>query len=178
MTDDSAKEHIMILGIGNVLFCDEGTGVRVMEHINYRYEFPDNISLVDGGVLGLNLLGTIAEADQLIVIDAIRNNGTPGDLYRLEGDAIPERIRAKNSLHQVDFLEALTMCQALEKVPETVIVGVEPEDIETCTLEMTETIQAKIEVIISMVLKELDRLGVPYTQRPEGSHDDVLSHTL
>jgi len=81
---DTNTEHIMILGIGNILFCDEGTGVRVMEHINYRYEFPDNVSLVDGGVLGLNLLGTIAEADQLIVIDAIRNRGKAGDLYRLE----------------------------------------------------------------------------------------------
>jgi len=178
MGRDANTEHIMILGIGNILFCDEGTGVRVMEHINYRYEFPDNVSLVDGGVLGLNLLGTIAEADQLIVIDAIRNKGKPGDLYRLDSDAIPERIRAKNSLHQVDFLEALTMCQALEKVPKTVIIGVEPEDIETCTLEMTETIQAKIEEIITMVLNELDRLGVPYQPRPEGSQDHVLSHTL
>jgi len=178
MGSDAATKQIMILGIGNILFCDEGTGVRVMEHIHYRYEFPDNVSLVDGGVLGLNLLGTISEADQLIVIDAVRNNGAPGDLYRIDGDAIPERIRAKNSLHQVDFLEALTMCQALDKVPETVIIGVEPEDIETCTLEMTETIQAKIEEIISMVLMELDRLGVPYALRPEGSQDNVLSHTL
>ena len=70
------------------------------------------------------------------------------------------------------------MCQALEKVPKTVIIGIEPEDIETCTLEMTETIQAKIEEIITLVLKELDRLGVPYKPRPEGSQDHVLSHTL
>jgi len=70
------------------------------------------------------------------------------------------------------------MCQALDKVPKTVIIGVEPEDIKTCTLEMTETIQAKIEEIITMVLKELDRLGVPYTPRPEGSQDHVLSHTI
>ncbi|MCK7504709.1 MAG: hydrogenase maturation protease [Desulfobacterales bacterium] len=64
----------------------------------------------------------------LVVVDAIRNRGKPGDLYRLEGDAIPERIRAKNSLHQVDFLEALTLCQAFDNVPQTVIIGVEPED--------------------------------------------------
>ena len=85
-----------------------------------QYVFPENVSLVDGGVLGLNLLGVISEADHLIVVDAIRNKGVAGDLYRLEGDAIPERIRAKNSLHQIDFLEALTMCQALDNVPETI----------------------------------------------------------
>ncbi|MGD8369725.1 MAG: HyaD/HybD family hydrogenase maturation endopeptidase [Desulfobacterales bacterium] len=155
-------KHVMVLGIGNILFCDEGTGVRVVEQMQERYRFPDNVSLVDGGVLGLNLLGTMAEADHLIVVDAVRNHGKPGDLYRIDGDAIPDRIRMKNSLHQIDFLESLTMCQALDHVPETVIVGVEPEDIETCTLEMTETVQARIDDIIAMVLTELDRLDVPY----------------
>jgi len=107
----------------------------------------------------------ISEADQLIVVDAIRNKGEPGSLYRLEGSAIPERIRAKNSLHQVDFLEALTLCQALDKVPETIILGVEPEDIEMLSIDLTPTIQAKIDPMIEMVLAELDRLDVPYTKR-------------
>jgi len=108
----------------------------------------------------LNLLGVISEADYLIVVDAIRNKGRAGDLYRLEGTAIPERIRAKNSLHQIDFLETLTMCQALDKVPETVILGVEPEDIESLSLEMTPVIQRQIEPVMQMVLAELERLGM------------------
>jgi len=95
-------------------------------------------------------------------VDAIRHKGNPGDLYRLYGDDIPKRIRAKNSIHQVDFLEALTLCSALDKVPDTVIVGVEPEDIDTCSIEMSPVIQDQIEPVIQMVLKELDRLGVAY----------------
>ena len=99
--------------------------------------------MVDGGVLGINLLGVISKPKHLIVVDTMRNKGKPGDLYRLEGDAIPERIRAKNSLHQVDFLEALTLCQALDNVPQTVIIGVEPEDIQTLSLVLTPTVQAQ-----------------------------------
>jgi hydrogenase maturation protease len=159
------QKHIMILGVGCILFTDEGFGIRVIEKLQELYEFPENVSLVDGGVLGLNLLGVISEADQLIVVDAIRNKGKAGDLYRLEGDAIPERIRAKNSLHQVDFLEALTMCQALDKVPATVIIGVEPEDIDTLGLDLTPAIRPMIEPVIEMVLKELDNLGVGYMKR-------------
>jgi hydrogenase maturation protease len=122
---------------------------------------------VDGGVLGVNLLGVISQPDYLIVIDAIRNRGNPGDLYRLEGQQIPERIRAKNSLHQVDLLEALTLCQALDKVPETVILGVEPEDIETLGVELTPTTQAKVDQVINLVLAELDRLGGSYRSRSD-----------
>ena len=155
----------MVLGVGNLLFTDEGVGIHAVETLLEQYEFSQNVSIEDGGVLGINLLGIISEADDLIVVDAIRNGGAPGTLYRLEGDDIPKRILAKNSLHQVDLLEALTLCQALDKVPETVIVGVEPEDIETLGLELTPPVQKKMSDLIDMVLGELDRLGAGYHEK-------------
>ena len=169
---DKAKmpDHVMILGVGNLLFSDEGFGIRVVEALERRYAFPENVSVVDGGVLGVSLLGVMSEADHLIVVDVIRNQGVPGDLYRLAGDAIPERIRAKNSLHQIDFLEALTLCQAMEKMPEAVIVGVEPEDIATLSTALTTTTQNKMEDVIGMVLTELNRLGIVYRDRGTNAH--------
>jgi hydrogenase maturation protease len=155
----------MILGIGNILFSDEGFGIRVIEKIQEMYQFDDNVQVIDGGVLGINLLGVISKPDHLIVVDAIRNRGNPGERYRLEGDSIPERIRAKNSLHQIDFLEALTLCQALDKVPQTVILGVEPEDIETLSTELTPATRSQVDPIIDNVLDEIKRLGGSYRQR-------------
>ena len=157
----------MVLGIGCTLYSDEGFGVRVVEKMQRDYEFPDNVLLVDGGVLGINLLGLISKPQYLIVVDAIRNKGKPGDVYRLNGDGIPERMRAKNSLHQVDFLEALTLCQALDHVPETVIVGVEPEDIETLSMELTPITQSKVDTMIDMVLEEIKRVGGSYRKRSD-----------
>ncbi len=168
-------QNIVILGLGNILFCDEGFGIRVIENLIERYDFPENVSVFDGGVLGLNLLGVMTEADHLIVIDAVKNRGKPGSLHRLERKDLPERIRAKASLHEVDFLEALTMCQVLDKVPETVILGVEPEDIETLSIELTPTTRSKIDPMIDMILAELDRLGVPYTK---GTGNNVSGNTL
>ncbi len=156
------QPHVMIMGVGSILMSDEGFGVRVIEALDRRFSFPANVSVVDGGVLGLNLLGVIAEADHLIVIDAIRNRGKPGDLYRLTGEAIPERVRAKNSLHQIDFLETLTLCQAVGDVPETVVIGAEPEDMDTLSVDLTATLQGQIDPVIRMVLAELDTLNIPY----------------
>jgi hydrogenase maturation protease len=152
----------MVLGIGSILFSDDGFGIRVAQRLEQEYELPDNVLVVDGGVLGINLLGVISKPKHLIVVDTMRNHGTPGDIYRIEGEQIPERIRAKNSLHQVDFLEALTLCQALDNVPKTVIIGVEPEDIQTLSLTMTPVVQSKVDEVIARVLAELDRLGVCY----------------
>jgi hydrogenase maturation protease len=168
--DEIYSPEIMILGIGSILFSDDGFGIQVIQKIEKEYEFPDNVLVVDGGVLGINLLGVISKPRHLIVVDTMRNHGTPGDLYRIEGEAIPERIRAKNSLHQVDFLEALTLCQALDNVPKTVIIGVEPEDIQTLSLVLTPTVQARVEPVVAMVLKELERLGVSYRRKDSMNH--------
>jgi len=159
------SKQITILGVGNILFSDEGVGIHVAQALSEAYSFAENVSIEDGGVLGVRLLGMISQADDLIVVDAIRNGGPPGTLYRLVGDDIPKRILAKNSLHQVDLLEALTLCQALDKVPETVIIGVEPQDIETLGLELTPPVQARLGDLIDMTLRELDRLGAGYSNK-------------
>jgi hypothetical protein len=67
MTDESTTgaPAITVLGIGNILLTDEGFGVRVVEKLYSEYEFPDNVTLVDGGVLGINLLGVIADTQHL-----------------------------------------------------------------------------------------------------------------
>lgn len=160
------EKQITIMGVGNILFTDEGVGVRVLETLNEQYDFPPNVTRVDGGVLGMNLLGTISEADYLIVIDAVRNGQAPGTLYRLEGEEIPQRVLAKNSLHQVDLLEALTFCQTLDKQPRTVIIGIEPEDIKTVGLDMTPVVANKIPAMVKLVILELDRLGADASRRP------------
>jgi len=168
--DDIYSPEIMILGIGSILFSDDGFGIQVAQKLEKEYEFPDNVLVVDGGVLGINLLGVISKPRHLIVVDTMRNQGKPGDLYRIEGEAIPERIRAKNSLHQVDFLEALTLCQALDNVPKTVIIGIEPEDIQTLSLVLTPTLQAQVEPVVGMVLNELERLGISYRKKDPANH--------
>lgn len=160
-----SQSQITILGVGNILYRDEGVGVRAVERIAARYDFPDHIVPLDGGVLGVNLMGVISQADKLIVIDAVYNGGQPGDLHRLVGEQIPKRIVAKNSLHQVDLLEALTLCSAIDKNPETVIVGIEPQDIETLEVELTPLIASRLDDLIAMALKEVERFGGSYSEK-------------
>lgn len=167
--------RITVMGIGNILFSDEGVGIRVIERLQDHYEFPENVLLLDGGVLGLGLLGFMVESDDLVVVDTVRNGGTPGTLYRLEGDEVPRRFLDKTSIHEVDFLEALTACEALDKVPETVIIGIEPEDIDSLSLDLTPAVESQMDPLIEMVLKELKRLGVVYTKK--GANNHVSGHS-
>ncbi len=150
-------ENIIVLGVGNILYSDDGFGIRVVQKLEAEYfdTIPDNVTVVDGGVLGINLLGVISGADRLIVVDTILNRGEPGDIHRLEGDAIPNRILGKNSMHQVDLLEALSLCKLIGNVPKTVIIGVEPKDIETLNPELTPAIANNVDAVVKLILNEI-----------------------
>ena len=153
------SENITVLGVGNILYSDDGVGIEVVRKLSAEYVFSDNVTVVDGGVLGINLLGVISNAGRLIVVDTVLNNGRPGDLHRLEHREIPNRILAKNSLHQVDLIEALTLCNALDHVPKTTIIGIEPADLETLSDRLTERISSKLEDLTRKVLQEIETLG-------------------
>lgn len=157
--------RITILGVGNILLTDEGVGVRVVERLDRDFRFGDNVHLVDGGVLGMRLMGIVSETDVLIVVDAVRNRQAPGTLYRLEGDQVPRRTRAKESLHQQDLPEVLALCSAIGKTPETIVIGVEPEDISTVGLEMTPTISDRMDDLVAMVIDELEQRGIPFHRK-------------
>lgn len=150
---------ILVLGVGNPLLTDDGVGVHAIAALEKAYFFNPPVEIMDGGVQGLNLLGFITEAKHLIVIDAVRNGGAPGTLYRLAGEQIPRRVLQKNSLHQVGLLEALALASALGDPPSTVILGVEPLDITSIGLEPTPPVRKRIPELVDAVLAELKLLG-------------------
>jgi hydrogenase maturation protease len=162
MTDLDKIPQITILGVGNILLRDEGVGVRVVEYLSRRYDFPENVQIVDGGVLGIRLMGVIGNTDFLIVVDAVCNRKAPGTLYRLADDEVPRRVLAKQSMHQLDLPEVLALCTAIDKNPRVVVVGVEPQDIATMDVELTPVIAARVPDLAAMVLAELDTLAIAY----------------
>jgi hydrogenase maturation protease len=157
-----AQESIIILGIGCTLYADQGFGVSVIHTLQERFQFPAHVTLVDGGLLGVGLTGTIGQADHLVAIDAISNGGKPGDIYRLEGQAIFKRLSGKNHVQHVEFLEALAHCQALDNPPQAVLLGIEPQDTQSVVCKLTPVLQDKMDAMIECIIKEMDRLGVGY----------------
>ena len=155
------KDRIVVLGVGNILLRDEGVGVRVIEKLQSQYSLPENVRVVDGGTQGLWLLSTIQEADHLIVVDAVLGGDEPGTIYRLTRNDLPKGLRAKQSAHDSDLVEALNLCAILEAEPKSVVVvGIEPADIQPFGVDLTEKVAAKLDELVSLVVDELKALGV------------------
>ena len=156
-------KKILVLGIGNLLLRDEGVGIHVVQELNFRYRFSENVTLVDGGTLGSRLIGVMSDCDELIVVDAVKNGGAPGTLYRLEGADLNLKTLTKNSLHEASFLETLLQCQILGYHFKTVIIGIEPEDISPWSDALTSTVKNKVPGLIKMVLEEVTRARGHFT---------------
>jgi len=154
------SDRILVLGVGNILLKDEGVGVRVIEELERRFEFPENVRVLDGGTQGLWLMSTLQLVDRLIVVDAVLGGGEPGTIYRLERDDLPNGLRAKQSAHDSDLVEALNFCSLLDSGPRTVtVIGIEPADIQPFSLELTERISEKIDELVMRVIAELTSMN-------------------
>ena len=163
----SSDEKVLILGIGNVLWADEGFGVRAVEALHRRCVFPHHVTVMDGGTQGLYLLPHVRDCSVLIILDAV-DYGLPAGTLKLVGDEkVPSYMGAKKvSLHQAGFQEVLATATLLGWEPRRVLlVGVQPSIIEDYGGSLTRLVASKIDAAVSEVLAELGRLGIEVSER-------------
>ena len=163
-----AAPSVLILGIGNLLWADEGFGVRAVETLHRHYEFPSNVILMDGGTQGIYLVQHVQAAEILVVFDAVDYGLAPGTLKLIEGDAVPAFLGArKMSLHQTGFQEVLAMAELLGAAPRhLLLVGVQPEELEDYGGSLRDVVRRQIEPALAQALAWLARLGVAGRARP------------
>ena len=93
--DASHETDTLILGIGNILWADEGFGVRCIEELNARYVFADNVRLMDGGTQGLFLLPWVSSVDRLLIFDAIDFGLAAGELRVICDGDVPQYMGSR-----------------------------------------------------------------------------------
>ncbi|WP_319531234.1 HyaD/HybD family hydrogenase maturation endopeptidase [uncultured Cohaesibacter sp.] len=172
---ENSEPSVLILGIGNLLWADEGFGVRAVDELNRRYQFGENVRLLDGGTQGIYLVQHVRDADILVVFDAVDYGLEPGTLKRVEGDAVPQFLGAKKvSLHQTGFQEVLAMADMMGDKPEhLLLVGVQPVELEDYGGSLREETKRQIDPAIALVLDFLDTHGIAYEKRPVPLPEDV-----
>jgi hydrogenase maturation protease len=157
----------LVLGLGNILLGDEGVGVRVVERLAERYQFPEGTLVLDGGTLALDLLPYVEDSERLVVIDAVDMRAEPGTTVRITDDEVPVFLSVKVSPHQMGLADILSAARLRGYWPqELVLWGVQPGVIDT-TLDLSPPVAAQVDALVEGVLAELDRWGVAATLRGE-----------
>lgn len=149
----------LILGVGNILLGDEGIGIRVVEELENRFVFPEEVMVLDGGTAGIELLRYLEGRDLLIVIDAMRADLAPGTVFKVEDEDVPKRFMTRISPHQIGLSDLLAASILSDQIPRRMVLfGIEPERLET-GIYLTTAVEASVEKLIDATLAELKTAG-------------------
>lgn len=147
------QKEILILGIGNILQKDDGIGVHIINELQNSWgDIPENVEIVDGGTIGLDLLPVMKARKKIIIVDALKNGDLPGSIYRFPADHL---VAGNNilSLHEIGVKRIIDMLNLMGDYPEIEIIGVVPEDISSLEIGLSDSLKEKIPVAIECILE-------------------------
>ena len=148
------------LGLGNILNRDEGLGVHCLDHLRRRLGPVEGLDVLDGGVLGMDLLPLVERADSLLIFDAVDARKPPGTIIELAGPDIPLYSQVKLSGHQVTFQEVLHLARVRNHLPRRLhLVGVQPADM-AIGLELSPVVEAALPAAADRGIRILADWGI------------------
>lgn len=153
------SETILVLGVGNTLLTDEGIGVNAVAYLREYYVFPEHVQLMDGGTLGMRLMEALMDCRSAVIVDAVLGGEAPGTVYRLAGEDMRGSLSFKDSMHQADLPDTLACCELAGHCPETVVLGMQPQDYASLGVELTPVCAEALPALCRAVVEELKGMG-------------------
>jgi hydrogenase maturation protease len=175
--DQAPPGGVLVLGIGNVLWADEGFGVRSVQALHQGWHTPEHVQVVDGGTQGLYLLDHVCEASHVIVLDAIDFGLPPGTLKVFRDGEVPVWSDTVMSLHQASFQELLSLARLRDRFPKHItLIGVQPHILDDLGGSLSDLVRPRVDEAVALAVAELQAWGVPVSPR-SSPPEDTLSAT-
>ena len=150
---------ILVLGVGNVLLTDDGVGVHALREL-LREPWPETVTLLDGGTFTQDIFYLFKTCDMLLVLDIVHAGGKPGTLYRLTEEQLAHKESQRLSIHDIDLLDSLRMAEhAYGFRPEMVIVGMEPANYTSWSMELSPVVRAAFPGFVELARWEIRRMS-------------------
>ena len=157
------ENSIVLLGVGNILLTDEGLGVHVVNEMREAFNFTPEISIIDGGTMGMELLSYMRGMKKLLLVDAVNGGEAPGTVYEFPHKDMETYFTDHISVHEVGMQDILRI-RALQEDPleDAMVVGVEPESLEI-GFEVSDTVKKVLPEVKQRVIRVLEQWGVEVT---------------
>lgn len=168
----------IVIGVGNLLFKDEGIGIYAAKYVEENYDFEPSIEIIDGGTLGFKLMSYFQEYDNVIILDTVSIEDTPGEIYRLPSDVLLGLGNYRKTAHEVEIIEMLEICSVLDKHATVTIIGIIPEDIEKVEIGLTQKIEERFNEYIAHIIKEIESIGSKATLKNSKSVKQIAQELI
>jgi hydrogenase maturation protease len=161
-----SRAKVRVLGLGNVLMGDDAVGPWVVEELAAKWEFPEEVEVVDVGTPGLDLVPYLADADTVLIVDTVKSDGPPGRIRVYEREQLFARpVQPRLSPHDPGLGETLFTLTLAGSAPRDVaLVGIVPSIVNT-QIGLSPPVRAAVPRAAAVVIEQLTRLGFPPRQR-------------
>lgn len=163
----------IVIGVGNILFCDDGIGVFAIKYLEQNYEYIPEIELLDGGTLGFNLHQYFLEYDNVLIIDTISTCRDIGTIYKIPSKELLGGGNYKKTAHEVEVVQMLEICELYEKKAKVTVLAIEPDDIHSVQIGLSEVLKPKFDRFIELIIKEIKNLDIEVIKKGKISLIDI-----
>jgi hydrogenase maturation protease len=151
-----ALRPIRVLGLGNLIYADDGAGVAALERLRSHPGLPRGVELVDGGLFGVQVLGLIENSSRLLVLDAVDVGAAPGTVVRMTGEDLEGLPRGRGA-HEFGASDILSLLRLQDRMPEEVVLlGIQPASIELGA-RLSPGVEAGLGRLVAEGLRQLVR---------------------
>ena len=158
------SNNTLVLGIGNTLLADEGTGVHMLDYMSRHHPDLTGVEYLDGGTLSFTLAPWIEEADNLIVIDAAELDAPPGTVEVFNGQEMDRFAgKTKRSVHEVSLGDLLAIAHLTDAIPENrVLIAIQPEKVDWGSC-LSNPVKRALPIAAQQIVERLGRWCPPHS---------------
>jgi len=172
-----AYEKIALIGIGNIMFHDEGLGAYLVKYIEENYEAHPQLTIVEGGTLGFTLMTYYQEYDKIIVVGTGSKEGPVGTIASENAEQVMANESAtRKTANEVEITMMIEICSFHEDMGEVQLITMVPHDIIEVKNGMTQEALAHMPKLINKTLEELENSGISLQRKDtkEVSFEDII----
>lgn len=165
----------LVIGIGNILWADEGFGVRAVEAYHKKFSEDRRVRVIDGGTLGAYLINEVMDAKRVLIFDCCDFRDKPGTVKLLRNEDIALWSSTKISAHQAGMNDVLVMAALEGYEPQAIsVIGVQPLELNDYGGSLTEVVAGKIDQALELAKTEMIAWGLEPTLRKEHELAELL----
>ena len=158
---------IAVIGVGNILFTDDGIGVYAAKYLETNYGFEPSIDIIDGGTLGFNLMRYFSDYDEVIILDTLSIDEEAGSIYHLPSDVLLGLGDTRKTVHEVEVTQMIELASLMDVRASISVLGIIPSDIQTVAMDLSPIVNERFDTFIQTLLSVLEEAGITAWQKDQ-----------
>jgi len=166
---------VALVGMGNIMFCDEGLGTYLAKYIEANYEIPQSLEIVDGGLMGFGLMSYYQEFDKLLIVSTTSKEGKPGDIFRYSADEMLRLGKTRQSANEVEVAMMIEICSIKEDMADIEFLTMVPKNIKDVKNALSEVVLKNMPKLANKTINILKEYGIELKEKNNISFEEIIN---